>query len=93
MKKIVIDDINYELVENINDGFDEEKLKEIFTDYFYEYDYVLGDWSYNKLRLKGFCDKDNSLFNEINDISKKKDYIENQCAYGCKYFVIKKCKD
>ena len=29
MKKIVIDDINYELVENINDGFDEEKLKEI----------------------------------------------------------------
>ena len=39
MKKIVIDDINYELVENINDGFDEEKLKELFTDYFYEYDY------------------------------------------------------
>lgn len=93
MKKIVIDNINYELIENYNDGFDFEKLTELFTDYFYDYDYVLGDFAYGKLRLKGFCDKTNKLYNDINNIENYKKYIDEQCAYGCRYFLIKKCKE
>lgn len=92
MKKIVIEDKEYELIENYKDGYDEESLKEKYTDYFYDYDYILGDWAYGKLRLKGFNEKTNPNFNKINDINNKKNYLENECAYECKYFFIKKIK-
>lgn len=90
MKNIIIDDKQYELIENYKDAFNEEELKEKLTDYFDEYDYVLGDYSYDKLRLKGFYSNDNKKCNEINDYSKYKEYLKNYCSYECRYFVIKK---
>lgn len=83
----------YELFKNYKDGFDFETVKEIYTDYFDEYDYILGDWSYGKLRLKGFCDQENKKYKKINDINEADDYIKNHCAYDCKYFILKKIKD
>ena len=61
-------------------------------DYFENYDYIIGDWSYGKLRLKGFCNKINKICNKINDIKFKDDYIKNLCSYECKYFVLEKVK-
>lgn len=90
MKKIVLEDINYELIKDYKNGFDLEELTNKYTDFFKDYDYILGDWSYGKLRLKGFCEKNNSLFKEINDYSKVEDYILNNCAYECRHFIIKK---
>ena len=75
-----------------NNIFDYEVVKELFTDYFKDYDYVLGDISYNKLRLKGFCDKNNKKLTKINDIKGLDDYIKNYCAYNCKWFFLKKVK-
>ena len=48
--------------------------------------------AYGKLRLKGFCDKSNKKFKDINDFSKLDDYIKNYCANGCKWFYLKKMK-
>lgn len=90
--EIVIRDNKYELVRNVRDAFNLEELEEKMTDYFDEFDYVLGDYAYSKLRLKGFNDKSNKHFKPINDYAKLDDYIKNNCAYGCKYFVIAKCK-
>lgn len=90
MKKIILEGTNYTLEKNYKDGFDLEELTNKYTDYFKDYDYILGDWAYNKLRLKGFCNKENSLFNEINDYSTIDIYIKENCAYECKYFIIKK---
>lgn len=81
---------NYELVENYKDGYDEEVLNEKLTDYFSSYDYVFGDWAYGKLRLKGFYDSTNKNVSKINDIKNLKKYIEQNCAYGCRYFLLKK---
>ena len=92
MKKVVVNDIEYELVEEYKDGFDENEFKEKCTDYFNEFDYILGDYSYNKLRLKGFCEKNNKRYNKINDYSGKNAYLKDFCAYECKYFVLKKVK-
>lgn len=89
---VLIDDKKYEIIENFKDGFDLETLKEKMTEYFDEYDYIVGDWAYGKLRLKGFNDKENKNFNAINDCALIKSYIEDYCAYGCKYFVIKRLK-
>lgn len=92
MRIIQLEDKDYELIENIDSCFDLEETKNLYTDYFYEYDYILGDYAYNKLRLKGFCDKNNKKFNKINDISTKNAYLEQECAYKCKYFVLKRVK-
>lgn len=92
MKKILLNNEEYDLIENYKDGFDKEALEEKFTDYFYDYDYILGDWSYSKLRLKGFCENNNKKNNKINNYSNKANYLKNECAFECKYFVIKKGK-
>ena len=89
-KKIVLNNYGYELIENYKDGFLLSELESKFTDYFYEYDYILGDWAYGKLRLKGFYESENKKCNKINDIKILKEYIKDNCAYDCKYFVIKK---
>lgn len=83
-------EINYKLIENYKNAFDETQVKEKMTDYFIDFDYVIGDIAYGKLRLKGFCDKKNKIYNKSNDISNKDTYIKENCAYGCRYFVLKK---
>ena len=62
------------------------------TDYFNDYDYVMGDFAYNKLRLKGFCDKKNKKCNKTNIIDTIDSYIKDYCAYKCKWFLLKKIK-
>lgn len=87
--KIEIDNLVYEVIES-NCDVDSDLVKEKLTDYFYEFDYVLGDFAYGKLRLKGFNDVKNKNFKPINDFKLVHKYIEENCAFGCKYFILKK---
>lgn len=89
-KNIVINNIDYEVIKNYKDALDTSLVNEMFTEYFEAYDYVLGDWSYGKIRLKGFCDKNNSKKNNINSYENIDDYIKKYCSYECKYFILKK---
>lgn len=82
-------DVEYK-IENGNENINEEELKSFFTDYFKDFDYVLGDYAYDKLRLKGFYDSDSSSVKEYNNIKKVDNYIKNYCAYGAKTFLLKK---
>lgn len=90
---IEVEGYKYKLIENHEDGFNEEEFKNKYTDYFYEYDYVVGDIAYGKLRLKGFYKEDNKNVKSYNNIKKLKRYINENCAYGCKYFVLEKEND
>lgn len=92
MKQYEIGKNKYEIIKDYKNGFEYEPIKEIYTDYFDVYDYILGDWSYGKLRLKGFCDKENKQFKPINNIDTAEKYIKENGAYECRYFIIKKCK-
>jgi len=87
---ISIGDFKFNLIENNRDCFEREEFENLFTDYFYEYDYIVGDYAYGKLRLKGFYKDNNKKAKEINKISNKENYIKNNCAYQCKYFVLEK---
>ena len=80
----------YKLIKNYNDAFNEEDFISLCTDYFKDYDYIVGDIAYSKLRLKGFTKKDNKLHNKINDFGNIDKYINENCAYGCKYFILEK---
>ena len=90
MKTVTFLKQKYQLLENYKDGYESEAVEYLFTEYFLDYDYIIGDWSYGKLRLKGFCDKQNSKYNEKNDIDKKELYLKQYCSYNCRYFILKK---
>ena len=93
MKVIKINNKQYELTKDYKNGFDLTEVEAKLTDYFDDYDYVFGDWAYGKLRLKGFCDKKNPRFKAINDVNKVESYVKDNCAYECRYFLLKKKKD
>jgi uncharacterized protein YutD len=91
MDKIIkIRDTEYQLINDTREGFDMEELQDKCTDYFDLYDYIVGDWAYGKLRLKGFYDENNKNVKGLNNIKHLDNYLKNNCAYNCKYFVIKK---
>ena len=92
MKKIVINDIEYEIIRNDKDCINKKELEEKITDHFDEYDYIMGDFAYDKVRLKGYYNSDNKMANKINDIKYLDDYIENYCSYGARIFLLKNLK-
>lgn len=91
--EIYINNIKYLIVENYNDAIEKEILCEKITDFFENYDYIVGDWAYGKLRLKGFNDQKNKNFSSLNDYNDVMNYLGKYCAYGCKYFILKKISE
>lgn len=92
MKKIEINGYCYDIVRNDQDCFDLESIQEKITEYFDDYDYILGDYAYEKVRLKGYYDSNNKSVKPINDIKGVEDYIKNYCCYGSRIFLLKKIK-
>ena len=91
MEKIVIIDENkYEIIKEYKNGFDKEEFINKCTDYFYDFDYVVGDWAYDKLRLKGFYEDDNKKAKNAAKPQNCFIKIKENCAYECKYFVAKR---
>ncbi len=90
MKNIILNGHEYEIKKNYKDSIDLDELKELYTDYFEEFDYLLGDYSYNKLRLKGYYDSKNKKVKDYNDIKTYENYLNEFCAVECPYFLLKK---
>lgn len=89
-KMIVLNGIRYELVENIKDAFIEEEITNRYSDILKKYDYIVGDWGYNQLRLKGFYHQNHPKVSYDTRIDMLEDYLYEYCNFGCAYFVIKK---
>ena len=83
-------DREYKLIENYNGAFDEEEFLNKCTDYFADFDYIVGDIAYSKLRLKGFMKSTNKDVKSFNNYDNIKKYINENCAYGCKYFILER---
>ncbi|UTR15850.1 YutD family protein [Salipaludibacillus sp. LMS25] len=80
----------YEVVEDVRNGWSEEAFKERYSDVLNKYDYIVGDWGYEQLRLKGFFHEENRKFGHESKISFLPEYLYEYCNFGCPYFVIKK---
>ena len=90
MEKITLEENTYEIITNYKNGYNKDELTSKYTDYFKDYDYIVGDWAYGKLRLKGFYDSDNKKCKDINNFDNLDNYLKNNCAFGCSYFVAKR---
>ena len=87
---IEVNNQKYELIKNYKEAFDKEEFLEKCTDYFYDYDYIVGDIAYGKLRLKGFYDEKSKKVKKINNYKYVENYLKNYCANECKHFILKK---
>ena len=90
---IEVENNKYKLIKDYRDAFDKDFFIEKYTSYFEGYDYIVGDIAYSKLRLKGFTKKGNKLNNKINDYDNLDNYLKNNCAYDCRYFILEKVKE
>ncbi|MEK3887766.1 YutD family protein [Bacillus sp. FSL K6-3431] len=87
---MVINNQQYELVNEFRDGFNEEAIRERYSDILSKYDYIVGDWGYGQLRLKGFFSDQNQKASFDTKIGTLTEYLYEYCNFGCAYFVMKK---
>ena len=90
MEKVILEENEYEIIKDYKNGYNEDELINKYTDYFKIFDYIVGDWAYGKLRLKGFYEKSNKNCKDINNIDNLDKYIKENCAFDCAYFVAKR---
>ncbi|WP_057769499.1 YutD family protein [Lactobacillus selangorensis] len=89
-KTMTIDGAAYDLVCNFKDGFDLDKLNDRYNEILNKYDYIVGDWGYDQLRLRGFYRDDNKKANRDQLIRTLEDYLYEYCNFGCAYFVLER---
>lgn len=90
MEKVEFENNSFEIIKNYKNGYNKDEFISKCTSYFDEYDYVVGDWAYGKLRLKGFLDSKNKKCKEINNFDNLDKYLKENCAFDCAYFVAKR---
>ncbi|GAB2676077.1 YutD-like domain-containing protein [Paenibacillus thermoaerophilus] len=80
----------YELVGEHKSGFNYEAFRDRYSEVLDRYDYIVGDWGYNMLRLKGFFRENHPKANKETSIALLQDYLNEYCNFGCAYFVLEK---
>lgn len=91
-KLIEVETNKYKLIKDYKEAFNIDDFASRYTDYFEDYDYIVGDIAYSKLRLKGFYNQDNKKVKKINNYQSVDKYISEYCANDCKYFILEKVK-
>lgn len=84
---------SYELIQNYREAWNPEAFKQKYSEVLDRYDYIIGDWGYEKLRLKGFLKDNHPKANRDTAFSGITDYINEYCNFGCAYFVLQKVKE
>lgn len=80
----------YSVVHDHKNGWNPEAFRERFSEVLERYDYIVGDWGYSQLRLRGFFREPQPKAPKESVISHLYEYIHEYCNFGCAYFVIEK---
>ncbi|AQS55880.1 YutD family protein [Novibacillus thermophilus] len=83
----------YELVTDYKNAWNQEIFRERYCEVLGKYDYIVGDWGYGQLRLKGFFSDKNPKAKRHSRISQLEEYVYEYCNFGCAYFVLRKVSD
>ena len=65
----------YTLVADYKNAFNSEALADRFSSILGKYDYIVGDWGYGQLRLRGFYGPDNPQYNPEQGMQTIQDYL------------------
>lgn len=90
---IRVQGISFELLENFREGWNQDAFKDRYSDVLSKFDYIVGDWGYGQLRLKGFFEDNHPKGTFDNRISFMDEYIQEYCNFGCPYFLLKKVSE
>ncbi|HET7578189.1 MAG TPA: YutD-like domain-containing protein [Bacillales bacterium] len=90
---VVVQGNHYEVIEDVKDGWAEEAFKSRYSEILNKYDYIVGDWGYDQLRLRGFFEDGSRKSTYNTKISTLTEYLYEYCNFGCAYFVVKKVKN
>ena len=80
----------YEIVHEHRTAWNPEMFRDRYSEVLDRYDYIVGDWGYNQLRLKGFFKENNPKSTKDSSLSSVMDYINEYCNFGCAYFILEK---
>ncbi len=83
----------FEVLVNHKNGWNPEVFRERYSEVLDKYDYIVGDWGYNQLRLKGFWPENHAKATKDNCLTSLEDYLIEHCNFGCAYFVLKRVRD
>lgn len=81
---------SYELIHENRGGWNPEAFRNRYSEVLERYDYIIGDWGYNQLRLKGFFRDNHQKATRDSAFSTVSDYIIEYCNFGCAYFILEK---
>ena len=83
------DACQFTVLENHKDALDATRFGQRFSEIMLKYDYIVGDWSNDQLRLKGFYEDERPNTRKTDCISRLSEYLREYCAFGCAYFILK----
>ncbi|MBE3554777.1 YutD-like domain-containing protein [Thermicanus aegyptius] len=89
-KSIRIQGNYFQLVHDERNGWNPEAFRDRYSEVLDKYDYIVGDWGFGQLRLKGFYEDRNKKAAFEQRIGSLDQYIQEYCNFGCSYFVVKK---
>ncbi|WP_099868540.1 YutD family protein [Streptococcus suis] len=85
--KVVSENIELNLLEDYKNAFDQTIFGQRFSQLMLKFDYIVGDWGNEQLRLRGFYTDDKNVKSDLK-ISRLDDYLTEYCNFGCAYFVL-----
>jgi uncharacterized protein YutD len=80
----------FELEEDSKKAWIADVFRERYSAVLDRYDYIVGDWGYNQLRLKGFFHDHHTQATADNTFRTLQDYLVEYCSIGCPYFILKR---
>lgn len=80
----------YEVVVDHKNGWKPEAFRDRYSEVLERYDFIVGDWGYNQLRLRGFFKDSHPKATKDSSIATLQDYLNEYCNFGCAYFIIEK---
>ncbi|MBA1352454.1 YutD family protein [Staphylococcus cohnii] len=87
---IKVNSFYFEIIEDYRECFDETLFANRYADILDKYDYIVGDFGYDQLRLKGFYKDSNKKAELSKRFSTIQDYLLEYCNFGCPYFILRK---
>ncbi|CYV57237.1 TPA: DUF1027 domain-containing protein [Streptococcus suis] len=85
--KVVSENIELDILEDYKNAFDQTIFGQRFSQLMLKFDYIVGDWGNEQLRLRGFYTDDKNVKSDLK-ISRLDDYLTEYCNFGCAYFVL-----